>query len=53
LRTFEDSVFSACYLTREIDAAYLEELAAKRNDTAKARRSDAEDASLDLRADVS
>jgi hypothetical protein len=40
-------------LTREIDAAYLEELAAKRNDTAKARRSDAEDASLDLRADVS
>ena len=53
LRTFEDSVFSACYLTREIDAAYLEELAAKLNDTAKARRSDAEDASLDLRADVS
>ena len=30
LNSFEDSVFSACYITKEVDDAYLEALAKKR-----------------------
>jgi len=54
LQSFEDSVFSACYITKEVDDAYLEALAAKRNDGAKQEAlGDSEDACLDLRADAS
>ena len=54
LRSFEDSVFSACYITKEVDDAYLEALARKRNDEAKqGTLADSEDACLDLRADAS
>jgi amidophosphoribosyltransferase len=54
LKSFEDSVFSACYITKEVDDAYLEALAAKRNDGAKQEAlGDSEDACLDLRADAS
>ena len=54
LRSFEDSVFSACYITKEVDDAYLEALARKRNDEAKQETlAESEDACLDLRADAS
>ena len=54
LRSFEDSVFSACYITKEVDDAYLEALARKRNDGAKQETlAESEDACLDLRADAS
>ncbi len=54
LKTFEDSVFSACYITKEVDDAYLEALALSRNDSAKQSvAGDSEDACLDLRADAS
>ena len=54
LRSFEDSVFSACYITKEVDDAYLEALARKRNDGAKQGTvAESEDACLDLRADAS
>ncbi len=54
LKTFEDSVFSACYITKEVDDAYLEALALSRNDSAKqSAAGDSEDACLDLRADAS
>ena len=54
LRSFEDSVFSACYITKEVDDAYLEALARKRNDGAKqGALTESEDACLDLRADAS
>jgi len=54
LKSFEDSVFSACYITKEVDDAYLEALAKKRSDGAKQEaKADSEDACLDLRADAS
>lgn len=54
LKSFEDSVFSACYITKEVDDAYLEALAEKRNDVARREaQTDSEDACLDLRADAS
>ncbi|MDB9863446.1 amidophosphoribosyltransferase [Litorivicinus sp.] len=54
LRSFEDSVFSARYITKEVDEAYLEALARSRNDSAKQDHlAGAEDACLDLRADAS
>ena len=54
LNSFEDSVFSACYITKEVDDAYLEALAKKRSDGAKQEaQADSEDACLDLRADAS
>jgi amidophosphoribosyltransferase len=54
LKSFEDSVFSACYITKEVDDAYLAALAKKRNDGAKKEaQADSEDACLDLRADAS
>ena len=54
LKSFEDSVFSACYITKEVDDAYLEALAEKRNDVARQEaQTDSEDACLDLRADAS
>ena len=54
LKSFEDSVFSACYITKEVDDAYLEALAEKRNEVARREvQTDSEDACLDLRADAS
>ncbi len=54
LNSFEDSVFSACYITKEVDDAYLEALAKKRGDGAKQEaQADSDDACLDLRADAS
>lgn len=54
LKAFEDSVFSASYITKEIDEAYLETLARRRNDQTKNEQDTApEDACLDLRADAS
>ena len=54
LNSFEDSVFSACYITKEVDDEYLEALAKKRSDGVKQEaQADSEDACLDLRADAS